>query len=171
MWPFRRATPDENQHVCPLCETSAPRRRAVQLYGHLVCRSCQTGFANRRAAAWIFDRAVFVSAAFAAYAMLSRIDPAAGQAAFVVLGWVAFAFRDAYRGRSPGKAVFGLHVVSDAAGEPIDAVSSIARNVILFVPLLPLVAASQIAAGKRIGDGIAGTHVVWSRHARSRVFS
>ncbi len=157
------------------CARSAGRphrgARAVPLYGHPVCRSCQRGFAKRRAAAWIVDRAVFVSAAFAAYAILFRLDTAAGRAAFVVLGWVAFAFRDAYRGRSPGKAVFGLHVVSDTTGEPVDAIGSLARNAILFVPFMPLVAASQIAGGKRIGDGMAGTHVVWTRHARSRVFS
>jgi hypothetical protein len=30
--------------------------------------------------------------------------------------------------------------------------------------------ASQLPSGKRLGDGLAGTRVVWSRHAGSRVF-
>jgi uncharacterized RDD family membrane protein YckC len=171
MWPFRRAEAVENQHICPLCGESAPRRRAVELYGTRVCRRCQRAFANRRAAAWIVDRLIFVSAAFAASAALSRVDPGAAKAAFVVLGWVAFAFRDAHRGRSPGKSVFGLQVVAEGTGEPIDALRSFARNVVLFVPPLPLVAATQIAEGKRIGDGIAGTRVIWTRYAHTRVFS
>jgi uncharacterized RDD family membrane protein YckC len=171
MWPFRRTVNDENQHVCPLCAESAPRRRAVQLYGNLVCRRCQRGFTLRRAAAWLFDRAVFMSAAFAGYEALSRVDAGAGQAAFILLGWVGFALRDGHAGRSPGKAIFGLKVVSEESGEPIDAFRSFARNVILFIPPLPLLAATQIAEGKRIGDGIAGTRVVWTRYARTRVFS
>jgi uncharacterized RDD family membrane protein YckC len=170
MWPFHRPAPDEHQHVCPVCGASAPRRLAVELYGHRVCRACQGAFANRRAAAWLLDRALFYAVAYGVYRGLSGRDLAAAQAAFVLLGWLAFAFRDGWRGRSPGKALLGLQVVADATGEPIDALRSFARNVVLFIPFAPLVAASQLAGGKRIGDGLAGTHVVWTRHARSRVF-
>jgi uncharacterized RDD family membrane protein YckC len=143
----------------------------VPLYDHLVCRGCQRDFALRRALAYLLDNAAFGAAAFAAHAVLAPHDPAAAKAAFLVLGWVAFAFRDAHRGRSPGKALFDLHVVADGTREPIGPLHSLARNAILFVPLMPLVAATQAGQGKRIGDGMAGTRVVWTRHARSRVFS
>lgn len=171
MWPWRQKVRDEYQFICPLCDKSAPRREAELLYDHKVCRRCSASFTNRRAGAWIADRALFIGVASLCLAVLTPVDATAAQAAFMVIGWAAFPFRDGFRGRSPGKALFGLHVVSERDGEAIDWVRSLGRHFIFFVPFTTIIAAFQISQGKRIGDGLANTRVVWSRHASSRVFT
>ena len=64
----------------------------------------------------------------------------------------------------------GVQVVDRDTFEPIGFGRSWKRNLILFVPFLPLVVGLTLARGSRPGDGWANTRVVWKRHAKHGVF-
>ena len=86
--------------------------------------------------------------------------------AIQIVWWVALALlmlallvRDGYRGRSPGKRLLGLRLVTPH-GEGCGYTRSIIRNLPLFIPPLNLVEAILVVAGKRrTGDRIARTTV------------
>ena len=72
---------------------------------------------------------------------------------------VAMLFRDGWRGRSLGKQILGLRVVT-RNDRPCGYLRSLARNVSLIVPVVNLAEVIFVVAGKsRIGDRIAKTHV------------
>jgi len=91
-----------------------------------------------------------------------------GLASFVVLFGYFSIFEILWAGRTPGKRVTGLRVVRDN-GYPIDPFSSIVRNLVRIVDLLPppyaagLISVFVSANYKRLGDFAAGTIVIKDR--------
>jgi len=87
---------------------------------------------------------------------------------FVVNFGYFFFFEVLWGGQSPGKRLFNLRVIRDG-GYPIDARSSLVRNLLRTVDILPAFYFLGIAIlfagrkGKRIGDYAAGTIVVIER--------
>jgi uncharacterized RDD family membrane protein YckC len=80
---------------------------------------------------------------------------------YAALGIVILAMllRDGWRGRSLGKQILGLRVLTRNE-RPCGYVRSLARNVSLIVPVVNLAEFIFVVAGKsRIGDRIAKTHV------------
>ena len=72
---------------------------------------------------------------------------------------VAMLFRDGWRGRSLGKQILGLRVIT-RNDKPCGYLRSLARNVSLIVPAVNLAEVVLVVAGKsRIGDRIAKTNV------------
>jgi uncharacterized RDD family membrane protein YckC len=72
---------------------------------------------------------------------------------------VAMLFRDGWRGRSLGKQILGLRVITRNE-RPCGYIRSLTRNVSLIVPVVNLAELIFVVAGKsRIGDRIARTHV------------
>ena len=72
---------------------------------------------------------------------------------------VGLLIRDGYHGRSPGKRLLGLRLVTPR-GEGCGYVRSVIRNLPLLIPVVNLVEAILVVAGKRrIGDHIAKTTV------------
>jgi uncharacterized RDD family membrane protein YckC len=72
---------------------------------------------------------------------------------------VSMLFRDGWRGRSLGKQILGLRVVT-RNDRPCGYLRSLARNVSLIIPAVNLAEVIFVIAGKsRIGDRIAKTHV------------
>lgn len=87
--------------------------------------------------------------------------------AIQIVWWAALALlmvclllRDGYHGRSPGKRLLGLRLVTPR-GEGCGYVRSIIRNLPLLIPVLDLVEAILVVTGKRrTGDRIAKTTVM-----------
>lgn len=83
-----------------------------------------------------------------------------------IVWWVALAIllvfillRDGFRGRSFGKQLLGLRLIT-RTGEPCGFTRSLIRNVPLLIPLWNVVEAVLVVAAKpRTGDRIAGTTV------------
>jgi uncharacterized RDD family membrane protein YckC len=72
---------------------------------------------------------------------------------------VAMLFRDGFRGRSIGKQLLGLRLVTPQ-GEGSGYLRSLIRNLPLIVPVWNLLEVILVLAGKaRTGDRIARTHV------------
>ena len=72
---------------------------------------------------------------------------------------IALLVRDGYHGRSPGKRLLGLRLVTPR-GEGCGYPRSIIRNLPLMIPLWNLVEAIMVVSGKRrTGDRIAKTTV------------
>src|SRR4051812_19010138 len=80
---------------------------------------------------------------------------------YVALGIVivAMLFRDGWRGRSLGKQILGLRVMT-RNDRPCGYLRSLARNLSVIVPVVNLVEVVLVVAGKsRIGDRVAKTAV------------
>ena len=72
---------------------------------------------------------------------------------------VGMLFRDGWRGRSLGKQILGLRVVTPRE-VPCGYLRSLARNIVLIVPGLNLAEVVFVIAGKRrVGDRIAKTTI------------
>lgn len=72
-------------------------------------------------------------------------------------------FKDSFGGRSIAKALTGLRVIDAATGKPIGPGKSISRNLLLIVPLFPIVEliVSNVRQDKRrLGDLMANTVVI-----------
>jgi uncharacterized RDD family membrane protein YckC len=156
---------------CPLCgnaEKMGPRARLM--YDHWVCRSCHTGLANRRQAAFAIDLVALWLVILACGFSLGIVGAVAGvdiEAPATVLAWLLyglFLFKDGFHGLSPGKALMGVRVVDAVTGAPAGLGASFKRNLPLMIPFVPLIVAFQVGSGRRLGDGWAGTRVVWEKH-------
>lgn len=85
---------------------------------------------------------------------------------FLVTWWYMVLFEVLNQGRSPGKQLMGLRVIHDD-GTPIGWASSLTRNLLRFVDILPFAYALGILSClnhptfKRLGDIAAGTLVVY----------
>src|SRR5262245_14873130 len=99
---------------CPLCHRNTDLSRKNLLYGHVVCKKCRNGFSNRRQIAFVIDSVLIQIFDMVALLLLLPIlmvmvaDPD-GRNLLVSLasyGLVISAFlaKDAFGGRSPGKA-------------------------------------------------------------------
>src|SRR5205807_9716007 len=85
----------------------------------------------------------------------------------LLVAYVLMMLRDGFNGMSPGKRILGLQVINTVSGVPAKFGDSFKRNLILAVPVLPLVVAIQIftANGVRLGDEWAHTKVIWKQYA------
>jgi uncharacterized RDD family membrane protein YckC len=87
--------------------------------------------------------------------------------ALLAIGAASILLRDAVRGRSPGKFLLGLTVVSLETGRPVSARDSVSRNVVFLLPGANVAAVFLEARtlvrdqqGLRLGDRLAMTQVV-----------
>jgi len=175
---------------CPLCRRE--RKRAFRkLYGVWICRKCHTSFLSRRQSAFLIDQMIWwiagfaVSVALGVFAFMATggfsgpappVSNAAGIVALVLpwLVWGSFCLKDGYRGQSPGRWLSGLQVVDTHTREPIGLKQSFKRNILFTVPyvnlIFLLIGLVQMRRGPRIGDGWAGTTVIWKKYRHRYVF-
>jgi uncharacterized RDD family membrane protein YckC len=111
-----------------------------------------------------FSAAAIDGALVATAALLYLVS---GSLGFLAAGALYLAFRDAVGGRSLGKLLCGLMVVSVETGGPATTMDSLRRNLILLLPGANLVAVFLEATtivrdvqGQRLGDRLAQTQVV-----------
>jgi len=161
---------------------------AKELYGYQACPKCYNDFAWKRAFAYILD-IVFVNVIVGVLIVVALIvgvivvgaagnnnDAAAtaggmiivlGYLGSFVMAYVLITLRDGHQGMSPGKRILGLQVINSVSGAPTSWGDSFKRNIILAVPVVPIVVIIQIfsANGLRLGDEWARTKVVWKQYA------
>lgn len=173
---------------CPICNSRPIHRKRV-LYGVPVCKKCFYGFANRRQIAYLIDAvawqiAIIFPIGFIAGIMIATTPPGpAGQpnSAMQQLEFalnflpyplfLIFAMKDGFTGKSLGKSICGVMVLDQDTHEPITFLTSFKRNLILIVPILPLVVAFMLQRGYRIGDKWANTKVVWTKYRNHPLFT
>ena len=116
---------------------------------------------------------VFVMVPYAAHRdTLAALGPGLqGKTVVDVVAPLAFFCKDGFQGRSPGRALCGVQVVDRHTHAPIGFLPSLKRNLILYVPLMPVVIAFRLLQGHRFGDGWANTTVVWKKYAAHPVFT
>jgi uncharacterized RDD family membrane protein YckC len=75
--------------------------------------------------------------------------------------------RDGHQGMSPGKRILGLKVINSVSGAPAGWGDSFKRNIILAVPVIPIVVIVQLFSGNglRLGDEWSRTKVIWQQYA------
>jgi uncharacterized RDD family membrane protein YckC len=159
------------------------------LYGYQVCPKCYNDFAWKRAFAYLIDIVIvnavvgvlivlmiIIGAVLVGAAQSANNDQAATAGALVfVLGYlgcflmayVLIILRDGHQGMSPGKRIIGLQVINSVNGAPARWGDSFKRNVILAVPVIPIVVIVQIFSGNglRLGDEWAQTKVIWKQYS------
>ena len=159
------------------------------LYGYQVCPKCHSDFAWKRAFAHLIDIVALTVAVWVLVIVVMVIGvvivgignsaagdkgATAGAIVFILLyalvllaTYGLFLIRDGFNGMSPGKRILGLQVINTVTGVPIKFGDSFKRNLILLVPILPIVVAVQIftANGIRLGDEWAQTKVIWMQYA------
>ena len=172
------------ESACPLCADGRrfanPKKRKT-LYGHPVCKKCCYAFANRRQLAYFIDCGFAYLAGGLAMLGLAKLLVAVNlgsgahfvivTTAFYVVFFSVLFLRDAFGGRSIGKAVCGVRTIREKSGATCGVKGSIVRALPLLIPIVPLIVAFQLQKGYRWGDRWAGTRVVWRKHAGSPVFS
>ena len=158
------------------------------LYGYQVCPKCHTDFGWKRAFAYILD-IVFVNVIVGVLIVVALVigvvvvgasgnnnDAAATAGGMIIvfgyLGSLATAYvliilRDGFNGMSPGKRILGLQVINSVSGVPARLPDSFKRNIILAVPVIPIVVTIQLFTGNglRLGDEWAQTKVIWKQYA------
>ena len=140
-----------------------------------------TNVVGRRYVAFLLDSVIVWTAEFIIGLMLSSAssDGSDVQSAARVIGLILFtsyfAFAEAYYGKTIGKAIIGLRVVTDD-GRQISIGQAFGRNFALMVDLLlwtapALISMSTSPLHQRLGDKAAHTAVVidkpWGRGAQS----
>lgn len=119
-------------------------------------------------------RAVVLAALFLLFSLFESFG--AGLSAitlFLVTWWYMVLFEVLNQGRTPGKQIMGLRVIHDD-GTPIGWTTSLIRNLLRFVDMLPFgyglgaISCLQHPQFKRLGDLAAGTLVVYREIAPRR---
>ena len=84
-----------------------------------------------------------------------------------LVAYVLIILRDGFNGMSPGKRILGLQVINSVSGVPARLPDSLKRNIILAVPVIPIVVIIQLFTGNglRLGDEWAQTKVIWKQYA------
>jgi len=130
-----------------------------------------------RALAWLLDLIVRVAGIAAVSAVLGLLGGAGAGAGLVLMFLVYWAYPIVFEvwrdGQTPGKRAFGLKVVSDN-GTPVTWLPSVVRNLLRTVDMLPALYGFGVAsclldnAGRRLGDHVAGTVVIYAERAPVR---
>ncbi|HEX8596040.1 MAG TPA: RDD family protein [Pseudomonas sp.] len=123
-----------------------------------------------RAIAFTIDfgiRALVMAALFLLFSLFDKFGAGLSAIAlFLVTWWYMVLFEVLNQGRTPGKHFMGLRVIHDD-GTPIGWTSSLIRNLLRFVDMLPFgysigaISCLQHPQFKRLGDLAAGTLVVY----------
>ncbi len=172
----REARPaSDRDGPCPLCgDAGKMGSKARKLYDVWVCRKCNLRMTNRRQFAWLLDVVALWGLMFVVVFVVAFVVAATGGGArantsglVAVLPWaayVAWLFKDGFHGHSFGKSLMGLQVVDIDTEQGAGFGASFQRNLPMFIPFAPLVAAFQMTRGPRLGDGWANTRVVWKKY-------
>ena len=130
-----------------------------------------------RALAWLLDllvRGGVIAVLSTGLGLLGK----AGLGVFMVLVFLVYwgypiAFEVWRDGQTPGKRAFGLKVVGDN-GTPVTWLPSVVRNLLRVADMLPALYGFGVASilldrnGRRLGDHVAGTVVVYAERAPAR---
>jgi uncharacterized RDD family membrane protein YckC len=156
------------------------------LYGVPVCKKCFYSFANRRQCAYIIDSVVWQVSIFVPLGFIVGFLAAstpAGQTntsldQFELLIdilpyplFLIFAMKDGFRGRSLGKSICGVTVLDQDTYQPIGFLPSLKRNLVLIIPIVPLIIAFLLQKGYRWGDNWANSKVVWTKYQTHPLFT
>lgn len=163
---FGEEKPKVEGQPCGICSKS--ENDPVELYGHPVCKRCARDFANRRALAFLLDYILLLIVYPVWFVSMEFGEAYSG---LVVLGYLVVPIKDGFLGYSPGKVLLGVRAYSAESGSAVGPILSFVRNMVLYIPFAPIVAAVQLEKGPRIGDGIANTRVIWMKHSSSPVFA
>jgi uncharacterized RDD family membrane protein YckC len=154
---------DYPAQICPICRAVAEDGGSLEQYcGVQVCDRCRARRAKRRGRAFVADYLFWSLLLTMVAFLLGALDSSGGLVALGFLLSPLFCLKDGFRGRSLGKAIFGLQVIDKTSHQPPAFVASLKRNLVLIVPFGWLFVASQALRGGRLGDGWANTAVVLS---------
>jgi len=177
-------SPDPYAERCPICQRAVKVKKTRRLFGIPVCRKCSNAFANRRQVAYIVDLILLIVASFLVGSGFAVAFPELTSPTYVasnteitfwlIFNWIVvpivFGMKDGFAGQSPGKWLTGVQAVDKDSRAPVRFLQALKRNLVLVVPIMPLVAALQLIKGVRSGDTWANTAVIWKKHRHKMPF-
>jgi hypothetical protein len=167
---------------CPLCGSGNEMgSKAKALYGYWVCRKCYFGFANRRQFAYFVDTMLWLGVSYGIGTVAGIFMRSIGLAQYAINGiakvfdyliFPLFAMKDGlFNGASPGKALMGLQSLDQSSGQPAGWMQSLKRNLVLIIPVVPIIIAFQLCQGYRWGDHWGKTRIIWKKYKDKIPFS
>ena len=154
--------------VCGMCGTQSNSMK--ELYNDDVCKQCHRQYISRRQAAFLLDLIIY---RVLATLVIIWIAASIGEPLIpfaILLTFFPILIKDATKGVSIGKLVAGLRTVDFTTKESCGIGKSIGRNIVLYIPFMLLIELVFIQNGKRLGDRMVNTRVVWNKHENARVF-
>jgi len=172
-------------HRCTLCNRTITQRKPKKINRFATCKRCWRKFISRREAAYLIDCLIFYFGLWGIVVgdYLWRRTSATSPSFYLqvmtsapMIGWfIVFACKDGFAGYSPGKWLTGIRVLDYKTHQPAGFWASFKRNVRLTIPYLSivylLIITVQLGRGRRLGDGWAGTIVVWMEHENKPPFN
>lgn len=154
--------------ICGMCGIQSNSMK--KLYEGDVCKKCHRQYISRRQAAFLVDLLVY-RGLFTVLIILAVSALGDSLAIFgLLLSFFPILIKDATGGRSFGKFIAGLRTVDFTTKESCGIGKSILRNIILYVPLMLLIELVFIQNGKRLGDRISNTRVIWNKYENANIF-
>ncbi len=166
---------------CAICDNAISEREQPKcLYGNRICHGCGKRYISVRQAAYVVDLVVFylglrflvwVCGFSGIMGSVGRASDWMGLVGVMLAGRFIFIFKDGFRGRSPGKVLFGLVAVHATTACPIGFLDSFCRNIVLVIPLIgEIIVALSLRHGKRIGDRDTDIRIAWLRMSYRKPF-
>lgn len=154
--------------LCRMCGSQSNNMK--KLYEGEVCKVCHRQYISRRQAAFLLDLVVYRGlATLVIVTLFAKLGDSVAMFGFI-LAIFPILLRDATGGVSLGKLITGLKTIDFATKQPCGVGKSIIRNIILYVPFMLLIELIFIQNGKRLGDRIVDTRVVWKKYENARIF-
>ena len=178
------------EYDCLLCGSDKKVHEKTSLNGHPTCKKCFYKFVNRRQLAFLMDFLIITFVIIAPLDIVLEGFLTSSQYSFyengffgngvswgggvlspsTIIVWLIIMAKDSFGGRSLGKMAAGLQVVDNDTFKPAGFGACYLRNLILVIPLAPLIIGLTLK-GRRWGDGIANTRVIWLKYKDHRSFS
>jgi uncharacterized RDD family membrane protein YckC len=176
--------PQTGNHItrpcCRMCGGERTEKKRRSINGFAVCKKCYNAFVNRRQAAFVIDSMLYFGLAHLLFYLIRTQPlirawiPVIYDLILALLIWLPFAFKDGFTGRSLGKWLMDLRVVEMETRQPAGFRRSFLRNFYLCIPVFQLFAFLVDyfdLSGRRWGDRLANTLVVWGRYANKLPFN
>jgi uncharacterized RDD family membrane protein YckC len=154
--------------ICGMCSNHSNSMK--KLYDDDVCKSCHRQYISRRQAAFLLDLIIYRGIATVILIWMVMLTSESLALYAMILSCFPILIKDGTKGVSIGKLVAGLRTVDFSTKQPCGFGKSILRNIILYIPLMLLIELVFIQDGKRLGDRIVNTRVVWNKYEKARVF-
>ncbi len=154
--------------ICGMCGSQSNSMK--ELYNDDVCRRCHRQYISRRQAAFLLDLLIYRGLATFALIWSTKIIGESLAPFLFMFSFVPILLKDGTKGVSIGKLVAGLKTIDFTTKEPCGIGKSILRNIILYVPFMLIIELIFIQNGKRLGDRMVNTRVVWNKYEKARVF-
>jgi hypothetical protein len=153
---------------CGMCGVQSNSMK--KLYDDDVCKRCHRQYISRRQFAFLLDLIIYRGLATVLLIWADQLTGGSMGLFAFGLSFFPILLKDGTGGVSIGKLAAGLKTIDYPTKQPCGFGKSVLRNIILYIPFMLLIELVFIQSGRRLGDRIVETRVVWNKYGNARVF-